>query len=402
MQKSVPTSGPTKVRTFLSRQWRWPLLVAGVAILVGGGFVFSQRRPAVVSVAQIERAVAIKVYGLGTVEARVVSEVGFEVGAALSELKADHGDRVAKGSVLARLHSAEQDAKIAKAKAGVLNAEAALKAAEAAVGRAQAILAQKEAINRRKQALLGRQITSVEVAGEAEKEEVVARADVASAIANIAVAMARLADALAQNDYEKVLLDHHVLVAPYDALVVKRHKELGAVLKAGEPLFTLIDATSVWALAYIDEGRAGEIRLGQPAEVKLRSRPHDVYQARVVRIGIESDRVSEERRVYVKCEQCPVSVHLGEQVEVFISTGLLDEALLVPEHAIKGFDGASGRVWSVEGGRLHHRFVKFGPRTLDGRLGVAGGVPEGARLVTSTRKEYWEGRAARINAGGKP
>ena len=230
---------------------------------------------------------------------------------------------LAKGSVLARLHSAEQDAKVAKAKAGVVNAEAALKVAEAAVGRAQAILAQKEAINRRKQALLGRQITSVEVAGEAEKEEVVARADVASAIANIAVARARLADAKAQDDYEKVLLDHHVLMAPYDALVVKRHKELGAVLKAGETLFTLIDATSVWALAYIDEGRAGEIRLGQPAEVKLRSRPHDVYQARVVRIGIESDRVSEERRVYVKCEQCPASVHLGEQVEVFITTGVL-------------------------------------------------------------------------------
>ena len=35
--------------------------------------------------------------------------------------------------------------------------------------------------------------------------------------------------------------------------------------------------------------------------------PNQVFQARVVRIGIESDRVSEERRVYVKCEQCPVA-----------------------------------------------------------------------------------------------
>ena len=96
-----------------------------------------------------------------------------------SELNADHGDRVARGDVLARLHSAEQEAKVAKARAGVVNAEAAMKAAEAGVGRTQAILAQKEAVNRRKQALLGRQITSVEAAGEAEKEEVVARADVA-------------------------------------------------------------------------------------------------------------------------------------------------------------------------------------------------------------------------------
>ena len=230
----------------------------------------------------------------------------------------------------------------------------------------------------------------------------VARADVASAVANLGVATAHIADAKAQYDYERVVLDHHVLLAPYDALVVRRHKELGAVLKAGETLFTLIDATSVWALAYIDEGRAGEIHLGQPAEVKLRSRPHDVYQARVERIGIESDRISEERRVYVKCEQCPASVHLGEQVEVFITTNVLDEAVLVPEHAIQGFDGATGRVWVVENGRLHNHLVKFGPRALDGRVVVAGGVPDGARLVTSTRKDFLDGRTARIINGGKP
>jgi HlyD family secretion protein len=401
MQKTVPVSGSTKLATAIWR-WRWPLLLVGVVIVVAGVSLVLQRRPIPVSVAQLERAVPIKVYGLGTIEARVLSDVGFEVGAALSEIRADHGDRVEKGSVLARLHRAEQEAKVAKARAGVLNAEAALKAAEAIADRAQAILAQKEAVNRRKQELLGRQITSVEAAGEAEKEEVVARADVASAVANIGVATAHIADATAQYAYERVVLDHYVLLAPYDALVVRRHKELGAVLKAGETLFTLIDATSVWVLAYIDEGRSGEIRLGQPAEVKLRSRPHDVYQARVERIGIESDRVNEERRVYVKCERCPASIHLGEQVEVFITFRVMDEVALVPEHAIQGFDGATGRVWTVENGRLRHRQVTFGSRVLDGRVVVASGVPEGAQLVTSTRRDFWEGRAARITDGGKP
>lgn len=378
------------------------LILAAAVVLAVGGIVILQRRPLIVSVAGVERAVPIKVYGLGTIEARILSDVGFEVGAALSELKTDHGDRVAKGTVLARLHSAEQDAKVAKARAGVVNAEAALKAAETAVGRAQAILAQKESVNRRKQALLGRQITSIEAAGEAEKEETVARADVSMATANIAVAKAHLADAAAQHDFEKVLLEHHVLTAPYDALVVKRHKELGAVLKAGETLFTLIDPTTVWALAYIDEARAGEIKLGQPAEVKIRSRPQDVYHAKVVRIGIESDRVSEERRVWVKCEQCPVSVHLGEQAEVFITTGVLDQALFVPEHAIQGFDGAHGQVWTVENGRLHRRRLKFGPRTLDGRVAIVEGLAEGARPVVSALKDVAEGRAARIARGAGP
>ncbi len=401
MQKALPATVPTKTLAIVRLHWRWIPLLAGIAALVAGAVVL-QRRPLTVSVAGIERTVAITVYGLGTIEARVLSDVGFEVGAALSELTADHGDRVIKGTVLARLHGAEQEAKVAKARAGVVNAEAALKAAEAAVGRAQAILAQKEAVNRRKQALLGRQITSVEAAGEADKEETVARADVATATANIAVAKAHIADAAAQHDFERVLLDHHVLTAPYDALVVKRHKELGAVLKAGETLFTLIDPTSVWALAYIDEARAGEIKVGQPVEVKIRSRPRDAYQAKVLRIGIESDRVSEERRVYVKCEQCPETVHLGEQAEVFITTGVLDQAMLVPEHAVQAFDGASGQVWTVENGRLHRRHLKFGARTLDGRVVISDGLPEGAKPVVSMLKDVREGRSARIVGGGAP
>lgn len=402
MQKSVPAAGPVGKIMIGSRRWRWVFLSIAAVALGASSIALLQRRPLAVTVAEVERAVPIRVYGLGTVEARILSEVGFEVGAALSELNADHGDRVAKGSVLARLHSAEQEAKVAKARAGVANAEAALKAAEAAVGRSEAILAQKQASNRRKQALLGRQIASAEVAGEAEKEEAVARADVASASANISVAKAHLADAAAQHDFENVLLEHHVLTAPYDALVVKRHKELGAVLKAGETLLTLIDPASVWALAYIDEARAGEIRVGQPAEVKIRSRPQDVYRAKVVRIGIESDRVSEERRVWVKCEQCPVSVHLGEQAEVFITTSVLDQAMLVPEQAIQGFDGASGLVWTVASGRLSRRPLKFGPRTLDGRVAIAEGLAEGERPVISALKDAAEGRAAKIASGARP
>ncbi len=402
MQKLATTPVWRMAPSAWSRRAKLGGLAIAAIVLAGAVFAVNSFRPVAVQVARPERDVPVKVYGLGTVEAQILSDIGFEVGAALAELHADHGDRVPKGKVLARLHSAEQEAKAAKAKAGVANAEAALAAAEAAIAKSRAILAQKEAVNRRRQALLGRQVTSAEAAAEAEKEEAVARADVASAEANILVAKAHLEDARSQHAFEKVLLEHHELAAPYDALVVKRHRELGAVLKAGETLFTLIDPTSVWALAYIDEGRAGEVRLGQPSEVKLRSRPQDVLRARVTRIGIESDRVSEERRVYLKCEQCPESVHLGEQIEVFITTGVLDRALLVPEHAIRGFDGASGRVWTIEKGRLQQRTVKFGARTLDGRVAVAEALPEGVQLLVSEPKGIREGRAARVMTEGAP
>jgi len=381
---------------------RYLLALLGIGAAGAAVFLFIFMRPLPVKVAQPVENVPVKVFGLGTVEARVLSKIGFEVGAAVVELNADHGDRVKEGDVLARLHSAEQEARVAKARAGVVNAEAALEMAKAAVGKARAVLAQKKLTNERKQELLQRQTVSVEVAEEAQMEEDVAEAELAVAISDVEVARAALEDARAQYELEQALLDHHVLKAPYDAIVVQRHKELGAVLAPGEALFTLVAPETVWALAYVDESRAGGIRLGQRAEVRLRSLPRQMFQGHVTRIDIESDRVSEERRVYIACGQCPENFHLGEQAEVFITKAVLDEALLVPETAVEGFDGTHGTVWTVEDGELHRRKLTFGHRTLDSRLEIIGGLPDGAQVVSALRSGVREGRAAKVAEGGAP
>jgi HlyD family secretion protein len=62
--------------------------------------------------------------------------------------------------------------------------------------------------------------------------------------------------------------------------------------------------------------------------------------------------VNEERRVWLTCSDCPEAMFLGEQAEVRILTGTRDNALMVPEVAITGFDGFRGIVWLVQDGRL--------------------------------------------------
>jgi HlyD family secretion protein len=198
--------------------------------------------------------------------------------------------------------------------------------------------------------LASRQVTSAQAAEEAQRDEDVAKAELLVAENDIDVAKAQLSDAKAQLAYEKAIFEQHTLLAPYDALVVDRQKELGTVIKAGDPIFTLVATGSIWALAYVDEARSGAIGEGQPAEVRLRSLPHQVLSARVMRIGIESDRVTEERRVYLKCEQCPVRFHLGEQAEVLITVATLPKARLVPEAAVTGYDGTKGKVGPLKMG----------------------------------------------------
>ncbi len=386
--------GP-KLASWLGGRARIVSALVAVVALATAAFSYVSRQPIAVPVSGAEANVPIRVFGLGTVEARIVSRIGFEVGAAITELNADHGDTVKQGQVLAKLHATQQQAKVARAKAAVLSAEVAVRKAEATVTKARAILAQRLEVNKRKQQLATRQVTSTQVAEEAQRDEDVAKADVLVAENDIEVGTAQLADAKAQLAYESAILEQHTLLAPFDALVVDRQKELGTVVKAGDTIFSLVAADSVWVLAYIDESRSGTIKEGQTAQVRLRSLPHQVFSGRVVRIGIESDRITEERRVYVKCEQCPVRFHLGEQVEVLITVAMLPQARFVPEAAVTGYNGSKGTVWSIEDGRLIRRVVSFGHRTEDSRLEIRDGLPSDAEVVTAVTPSLQEGRAAR-------
>lgn len=375
---------------------KYALIAAVLVLAAAAGVMVFNNRPITVHVASVEENVPIRVFGLGTVEARVLSKIGFEVGATLVELAADHGDRVTRGQVLARLNAGEQEAKLAKSRAAVEIAEVNIRRAEANLEKAQAVLAQKQDANRRKQALVGRDIVSQQVAEEAARDEAVARADIIVSESEIASAKAQLTDARAQLQFEETMLRHRTLVAPYDALVIERHRELGTVIKAGDPIFTLIALGSYWGLAYVDEARAGFIKEGQRVDARVRSRPQEAFTGRVARIGLESDRVTEERRVFIQGDNPPARVYLGEQVEFLITVAQLDTALLVPEAAAQGYDGREGKVWTVEDGRLHQRIVKFRHRTEDSRLEIVDGLPEGARVVVRLESGIRENRAARI------
>lgn len=379
---------------------KYGVVAAAILAVTATIFLIYSNRPISIRAASIEHNVLVRVFGLGTVEARVLSKIGFEVGATLVELNVDHGDLVKEGQVLARLSTGEQEAKVAKAGAAQLIAEVNIKKTEANLEKAQAVFSQKQDANRRKQALVGRDVVSQQVAEEALRDEVVARADVAVAVSEVESAKAQLADARAQLQFEETMLRHRTLVAPYDALVVERHKEAGTVIKAGDSIFTLIAADSYWGLAYVDEARAGFIQEGQRVDARLRSRPQEAFTGQVVRIGLESDRVTEERRVFIKGDNPPPRIYLGEQAEFWITVARLDTALLVPEAAVHGYDGRQGSVWTVEAGRLHRRLVKFRHRTEDARLEIVDGLPEGARVITQIEDGLREGRSARVIEDG--
>lgn len=374
------------------------IVAVAAAVVVAAAFAGWQNllQPVTVQVARVTRDVPVQVFGLGTVEARVTSKIGFKVGGVLIDLRADVGDRVPKGAVLARLDDREQSARQARAQAAVAQTEAVLQKAQAGLEKAKANYANATNISERRQKLVQSSSASVEFAETAKTVQDAALADVNLTTGDVAVARAAIGDAKAQLQLETATLDFHTLAAPYDAMVTARLKELGSALGAGEPVFTLIDPKSVWVLAYIDESKAGEIAVGQPAEIVLRSQPARRIAGKVARIEPESDRVNEERRVAISFEAIPANISIGEQAEAYITTVHLKDTVLVPEAAIVGLGRNKGTVWTVENGELQQRAVTLGHRLLDGRFEITAGVPASAAVVTALDARLRAGRSAKI------
>lgn len=356
-------------------------------------------KPVEVVALREEKNLPVQVYGLGTLEVHTLSKVGFKVPGTLVALHVDHGDRVRKGDVLARLDSAEQESRVAKALASVEKAKAAVLVAKAGEERARASLKFKEKLDWRRRSLAQSKAISEEEADEKRSAVEVAQAEVKLAEGDVASAQAALKDALAQLELEKVILSQHTLTAPYDARIVARQKELGSVLAANEPLFTLMDPTTIWAKVHVDEELAGSLRVGQPAEIRLRSAPGRIFQGRVERIDIESDRVSEERRVYVSFESLPEELHLGEQTEAVITVANIDKGFAVPGSEIRELNGSTGLVWTLSDGRLEERRVSLGYRLLDGRVQILGDYPKGCTPVLHVPSTARNGARAAVSQG---
>src|SRR6185312_3228500 len=353
-------------------------------------------RPLTVQVAPAAATLPVQVFGLGTVGARVQSNVAFKVAGVLVELNGDAGDRVPTGAVLARLDARDAAAQLAIAAAGVAQAEASLAKSRADVGSVSANLANAEAVSTRRATLARAGIASQEEAQTTAAAMRVGRANLQVALSSVAVADAALAAAHAQRDFAAVTLDNATLRAPYDALVVARNLQLGSMPVPGQAVFTLVDPRTIWVLAYVDERLAGSVAVGQPAEIVLRSASRQHLPGHVARIEIQSDAVNQERLVEVAFDRIPPDIHLAEQAEVVITTGVLPDTVAVPPTAVSERTNDAGKVWTLRDGRLRQHTVALGPDLLDGRLPIAGGLPDGIQVVVAPQGGLADGRAAHV------
>jgi HlyD family secretion protein len=409
-------------------------LAAGLllALVAAGGFLFL--RPPQVAVARAEqRDVVPAVQGVGTVEAKTVVKVAAKITGRLVAVLVDQGDPVRAGQIVARLDPAEHEAQVQQAEATAQRARLAVASQEVQLSKVRASIESAEAALARVRAAESLSRVNAERWRQLHREGGVSRVemdirvteaatatqDVRSAEAQRRAAEAELAVARASLDTlrQEVRVAEAGLAAtraraadteirsPLDGVVVLRELESGATVNPGTAILKIADPQSGWVTVHVDEREVGAVRVGDPADVSLRSLPGQSLRGRVARIQRESDRVTEQLAVDIAFEQRPDRLTLGEQAEARIRPPGRKGVTAVPAGAL--IRTAEGVVtWTVAGGRLALRSVRVGLVDAEGWAEVDG-VRAGEEVVVGPGRladRQHEGRRVLVRhaAPGRP
>lgn len=376
------------------------LVVAGAAALIAGlatlATTLGPFAPTRVSVTPARMAVLEpSVFGVGSIEARLVYAIGPTQAGRVAKIFVDHADAVKAGQTLVEMAPVDLPDRLAASASMLERSHHAVRVAEAqlseTLARHQVALA-----NERRYRDLGKQgFVSREVVDTRRNEASVTAAAVAASRASLAAVQRDVARFASERGAAAKQLANLTLAAPVDGVVVARLAEPGTTVVAGQAVLRLVDPASVWVRARIDQARAGGIAVGDPAGIVLRSAQGRAVPGRVARVDIESDAVTEERIVNVAFAEPPRGHSIGELAEVTIRRPATGEVLVVPSAAVKTLGGQRG-VWRRIEGRARFQPLKIGLQTLEGRTQVLDGLAPGDEVIVHSQAQLADGARLRV------
>lgn len=275
----------------------------------------------------------------GSVSAWQEAVIGAEIdGLRLKEIKADVGDSVKRGQVLALFADDRINAEIAEAQALVAEAEANLMEARLNADRARNVAAKH---------ILSTQLVMQYLTAEK------------SALARLNAAKAQLATKLVQKKHTRV-------VASDDGVISARNATLGAVADMGMELFRLIRQQRLEWRAEVTAAEIAQLHTGLKAQIQVPRFPP--VEGRIRLLGPTVDVHSRNALVYV---DLPNAYRQGIRPGMFADGQFFlgaSTGLTVPENAVALRDGFA-YVFQADGGSGDRARIRQTKVRLSRRVG---------------------------------
>lgn len=321
----------------------------------------------------VERSEPLEAPGRVAFDERRTARLGSLVQGVVHDLTLQPGDPVARGAVVAKLHSHvvhDAWAMYFKALAERRRAEAELAFAKTAESRASALVADK--------ALSPQELERARADVTAATEALVAvRAEITRAeqeLHHYGITPSPSADPLAQEDVP--------VESPIAGTVVERLVTEGSAVIPGSPLLVVSDLSRVWVLAEIDERLVARVKAGRTVSVRTPAYPAESFPGTLTAVGDVVNAAT--RRVTLRVELANPGRRLKPEMLVSVAIAVTEprRVLVVPSRAIQTMDGES--VVFVRSGddRFTRRAVTTGA-SVDGEVEVVHGLQEGDVVATA-------------------
>jgi HlyD family secretion protein len=299
------------------------------------------------------------------------------------------GAGVTTGLVLAHVRAIDYQAVVDKAQGSRDESNAAIRAAEAELVEARAGLTQAESDFGRI-ATLWQQESVTKPAYDASKARLdVARAKVDAATASVAAAERRAGAAAAQLQEARIALGDTELRAPFDAILLERHVEVGTLVAPGTPAFTIADLHLVKARFSVPDTALQMFHAGQSLPLTVDAFAHERFHGQIVSVAPAADAKARSFEITVAIDNPTMklrsgmiaSIHVGDEaadrhqlripIDALVHDPIRDHYIV---YTVEQNDAGAAAVRAVD--------VRPGP-IVGNQVSILDGLTAGQRIVAS-------------------
>jgi multidrug efflux system membrane fusion protein len=312
----------------------------------------------------------------GTVRASDRADLAFQVAGTLIELPVKEGQKVKKGTLVARLDPRDY--------------ETNLRNAEGVLAKSQAALAYAIAEHRR-------YVKVKETDAGAVSDSMVALKQAAEKVerANLQSAKASVAAARDQLEYTR-------LKAPFDGLIAQKYVDNYQEVQAKQAVLSLQNVTDVEVLMDVPELMVAPIRKAKPHfYAEFAADPSRRFDLEVKEFATQADPATQTYRV-VLVMPAPTGIRILPGMTVNVGIEFAEDAeagteMIVPAIAVFADDAGRSQVWVVDPQtrQVHRRAVKTGELTGSDSIRIVSGLNADETIAVSGVSKLSEGQTVR-------
>ena len=305
----------------------------------------------------------------GNLQAAEQATVRAQIGGTVLQTFVEEGQRVARGTVVARIDDRTIRDQYLSARSAVTSAQSAADVAARNLERNQRL----------------------STAGA------IADRDLDAARTQNAAAQSQLADAKARLTLQEKQLADAQVRAPFSGIVSRRAVSGGDVVQPGGEMFTVVDPTTMRLEATVPAAQLSAVKVNSPVSFSVSGYPDRAFTGKITRINPTADPTTGQVRVVVSIPNSGSTLVGGLFAEGRVASERRN-ALVAPTGAVD-VTGIKPFVIRLKDGKVERVEVELGLRDEESeRVEIKNGVAPGDTLLTGAARGISPGTPVRVSS----